>query len=257
MAKDKAKSKKRASGDEEFVVGSTLSKPSKPKKKLKDDGGSKPKKKKSKDRGPKKLGLADEETKKERSGKALEKLERSKERLAKTLGADSYKELTKRAPPGEREYLEEYVWMFHRVGRLIRKLEKQAMKSGQARDVYALNNMISQQREIIADIRTLADLSGQMNMIRENVLQPVISNIAQNLIDSYYHIRRLMVETCEPKQTEFALKQLQTIVQEQSKYLQMQYQTGCEQLDRVMAGPEEPAKGKKKKKKAKKDALEG
>lgn len=173
------------------------------------------------------------------------------------MHADSYKELTKRAPPGEREYLEEYVWMFHRVGRLIRKLEKQAMKSGQARDVYALNNMISQQREIIADIRTLADLSGQMNMIRENVLQPVISNIAQNLIDSYYHIRRLMVETCEPKQTEFALKQLQTIVQEQSKYLQMQYQTGCEQLDRVMAGPEEPAKGKKKKKKAKKDALEG
>lgn len=44
------------------------------------------------------------------------------------------------------------------------------MEKPNSRDVYALFTLYSQQREVIADIRTMSDLSEQANMLNELML---------------------------------------------------------------------------------------
>ena len=231
------KTKKKAKVvDEEVAIGpsSVSDKPRKKKKAPASDEA--PRKKKKKKRDPEVAGS---------------KLERRKAKLNEALQGLDMETIARNAKPGEREYLDEYVWMFNRIGRLIRATEKRALKSGHSRDIYALSTLISQQREIIADIRTLADMSGQMTMMKDMVLQPMTSALGQNLLDSYYQLRRLMIEVTKPDQTQFALQKLEEIVKDQSKFLQMQYGESSAQVDRVMSGEEIVPDGKPKKKKGK------
>ena len=242
MKSDKVKKKKRPV-DEEFVIG-----------RMPTSDSSSPKKKKKR---PVTEDEAPIKKKKKRSPDvASAKVERRKKRLNEALADLDLEALTKNARPGEREYIDEFVWMFNRIGRLIRATEKRALKSGQSKDIYALSTLISQQREIIADIRTLADLSGQILMVKDMVLQPFVGAVGQNLLDGYYQMRTLVTNTSKPDQTQFALKQLDKIVQEQGKFLQIQYHNGIGQIERVFSGeeivPEGEAPKKKKGKKKKK-----
>lgn len=185
--------------------------------------------------------------------RAKAKLEKRKAKLNAALEDIGIDKIRRSVRPGEREYLEEYVWMFNRIGRLIRATENRALKSGQSRDIYALSTLISQQREIIADIRTLADTSGQSDALKTAVLRPLVSDVAQNLLDSYYQLRRLIVETVKPKETQFALAKLEEIVKDMSKFLQVKYHEASEKSVRVLTGEEiaqsddKPKKRKKKK----------
>lgn len=185
---------------------------------------------------------------------ATSKLERRTDKLNSALREIDIEEIARNVHPGEREVLEEYVWLFNKVGRLIRRTEKRALKSGQSRDIYALSTLISQQREIIADIRTLSDMSGQIEMFKHQVLQPMSSSLAQNLLDSYYQLRRLIMEVVKPKETQFALGKLEAIVKEMSKFLQVQYQESSGRVDQLLSGEVDvvsAAPKKKKKRKAK------
>lgn len=275
MATDKvAKRKKKSSGDEVFVIGRSDLTPAKKKKRpVEDEAPVKkkkkrpvedgaPAKKKKKRSVPLELELADFGPKKRKSRKdrdkrtpemARKKFDIKKKKLDDALDDIDIEKLARNIKPGERDYLEEYVWMFNRVGRLIRAAEERAFTSGQAKDIYALNVLINQQREIIADIRTLTDMSGQMIMIRDMVLQPLSSALAQNLLDSYYQLRRLTSETSLPKETQFALGKLEEVTREMSKFIQIKYNESVDVLERVMSGQEiapsdEPQKKKKRKK---------
>lgn len=198
----------------------------------------------------------DTKTKKKKKKRTVEgatgRLERRTEKLNAALRTIDIEEIARNVHPGEREVLEEYVWMFNKIGRLIRRTEKRALKSGQSRDIYALSTLISQQREIIADIRTLSDMSGQIELFKNQVLQPMSSSLAQNMLDSYYQLRRLIMEVVKPKETQFALGKLEAIVKEMSKFLQLQYQESSVRVDHLLsgdidtAGPSAPKKKKKR-----------
>lgn len=201
---------------------------------------------------PTKTKLSKEELEAKRARKLKKKKSRLKEKTLELKNDISTLDLEKikaKVAPGEKDYLDEYIWMFEKTSRLIRHTEKRALKSGQSRDIYALSTLISQQREIIADIRTLADLTGQILLLKEQVLQPVIQAIGQNTIDVYYQTRKLLMETVKPKETKFALDKLEELLKEQSKFLQVQYQQGTSHISRVMGNTVETdiSKGKKKK----------
>lgn len=187
---------------------------------------------------------------------ATSKLARRTDKLNSALRDIDIEEIARNVHPGEREVLEEYVWLFNKVGRLIRMTEKRALKSGQSRDIYALSTLISQQREIIADIRTLSDMSGQIEMFKQQVLQPMTSRIAQSILDSYYQLRRLLMEVVNPKETQFALGKMEAIVKELSKFLQVQYHESSVRVDQLLSGEVEngPSAPKKKKKRKAKSA---
>jgi len=243
MKSDKVKKKRRPAEEEEFVIGRLPPSDSSSKKKKKrpvtDDSPPKKKKKKPKEDG-------------RNPSLALAKVERRKKRLKESLQGLDLEVVTQNAKPGEREYVDEFVWMFKRIGRLIRATEKRALKSGHSKDIYALSTLISQQREIIADIRTLADLSGQIQMVVEIVLRPMISAIGQNSLDCFYQQRALLANTVDAKKATFALDELGKITTEHGKFLQMQYAVAVAAVERVFSGEEIVPEGEKPKKKRKK-----
>lgn len=136
---------------------------------------------------------------------------------------------------GEKEFLEEYQYWFTRLQRLTRKKLKQVYANNMSsRDIYALNILVSQQRELIADIRSVTDMSEHASRLAQGMLQPMIQAIAQNMLDSFYIVRRMFVEHCAEEDTQRVLKKLDNLIGEQGKYLQEQYLQGAAQIDVVL-----------------------
>jgi hypothetical protein len=137
----------------------------------------------------------------------------------------------------EREHVREYVRMFKRLRSLAKKLERDCLEQSGGRGVYALCTVYSQQREVIADIRTLTDLSGQVQMLDEQVLQPFTRSVGQQVLNVYYQLRRLITETTEKKQTQFALDKLEEITKDLSSVLQSQYEESSVRVSDLLMGP--------------------
>ncbi len=149
--------------------------------------------------------------------------------------------------PDEHGFMKEYTLMLRLNARLIRKLRRQLLDDEKLnnRDIYSLSTLMSQQREVIADIRMISDLSGQVQLILELVLQPMLSNIGQVIVNSFYQQRRLIMETVKEKETQFALKKLDEITGEVSRAMQIYYEQGAAKVQEILVG-EEPTKKKRK-----------
>lgn len=189
----------------------------------------------------KKDDSASDDGKKKLSKKKPRTVESAKNKIAvlqQQLPANEQEllEMVPAASSQEKQQIDEYLHMFRRLSKLIRKAEKQCMKSGQSRDYYALCTLMSQQREVIADIRSVTDMSGQVDQLDTNVLQPMSRSIGQNMLDVFYMLRKLIIETSKPEETQFALSKLNEITTEQGKFLQMQYQDAVGKVGKIMLG---------------------
>jgi hypothetical protein len=168
---------------------------------------------------------------------SLEGAKRKKEKLQAAIATDlALIENLPAVNSQEKAQLDEYLHMFQQLAKLIRKSEKECMKSGNQRDYYALCTLMSQQREVIADIRSVSDMSGQVTQLDQNLLQPMTRSIGQNMLDGFYQIRKLIMESTRPEETQFALTKLNEITQEQGKFLQNQYATASEKIQQIMLG---------------------
>lgn len=153
---------------------------------------------------------------------------------------------TKVVAHNEQEYIQEYLFLYTRLKALVRKAEAKAMETGYTREYYALCTLISQQREVIADIRAIADLSGQVQLILDKALQPMMSEIGQVIVNSFYQYRKLITETSKENEVRFALKKLDEITNEISKALHSQYELTAHKINDLLVGvPEQPKKKKK------------
>lgn len=245
----KSDKKKKRLGDEEVTLGRSAKSgeviKKKKKKKRVDTDVDAPKKKK-------KNGEVDGRSDRTKD-RAQRKFDRRQAKLNEELDALDLEELARNVKPGERDYLTEFVWMFNSVGRLIRKTEARISESGNSRDVYALSTLISQQREIIADIRTLADDSDVANNIRRMILQPQHNALAQALLGVFYQMQALLGQTVHKDKAEFAQSKLEEVIRDFTLEMKNQYDRSSENLDRVAAGEtnlaqmDEPKKKKRKK----------
>lgn len=248
----KSDKKKKRLGDEELTLGRSEKSgevvKKKKKKKRVDRDDDAPRKEKKRKKNGEIDGRSDRSEERAKS-----KLERRKNRLNEELEALDLEELARNVKPGERDYLTEFVWMFNSVGRLIRKTEARITESGNSRDVYALSTLISQQREIIADIRTLADDSDIANNIRLMILQPQHNALAQALLNVFYQLQALIGQTVPKDKAEFAQSKLEEVVRDFTLEMKSQYDKASENVDRVASGEtnlsqaDEPKKKKRKK----------
>ncbi len=136
----------------------------------------------------------------------------------------------------EDEYLEEYLHIFKRLKVLIRIHEEKCRESKNARDVYALNVLYSQQREVIADIRAVTDMSHQVDQLVNDVLQPMTRSIGQNALNVFYQMRKLLTETTPPEKTQRALNELETLIMEQGKFIQQEYSVAEQKITTLLVG---------------------
>jgi hypothetical protein len=145
-------------------------------------------------------------------------------------------EIPKGRTPDERRMLEEYSRMLYMNSQLIKRMKKKLKENLNSKDIYALSTLMSQQREVIADIRSVSDMSGQVATLEANMLQPMVRSIGQNMLDSFYQLRKLIIETSKPNETQFALQKLDEITKEQGKFLHMQYGDAVGKISQIMMG---------------------
>lgn len=172
---------------------------------------------------------------------SVSKAKRKAERLGRDL--PTVEELEAEIPTGisnqEREHLDEYLHMYRSTSLLIRKSETHCLQEDtkpDSRDLYALCALYSQQREIIADIRSVSDMSGQVATMESTVIRPMISSIGQNILDCMFQVRKVILDSCRPDQVQNATYALELITKEQGKFMQGQYSLANEKVSNILLG---------------------
>ena len=146
----------------------------------------------------------------------------------------------------EAVFKEQYQQMLDYNSRLIKRMNNQLRENLTSRDIYALSTLMSQQREVIADLRTLVDMRSQAEMVQSQVLVPFSSDITQLITDIYYQLRKLITETSAPKHTQFSLRQLEDLVKQFGMGLQAGHNASKEKLFTILLGEQDHAPVKKK-----------
>lgn len=176
---------------------------------------------------------------KKRKPRSTDRAKARSERLSKSIEAD--KEVVEKAEilMGDKEYLDEYLYMYKSLRTLVRQAKRDAVNSPSGRNYYALCTLLSQQREVIADIRTMTDMTGQVDLLLKDVLQPFSQAMGQVLVNSFYQLRTLAKETTTPKETKFALDTIEVIIKEMTKALQHAYDVAATNTQNILIGPSE------------------
>lgn len=191
---------------------------------------------------PKKLGKAATDDGEKPHKSSVSKAERKARRMKDKMPSDQevLDAIPTLAPDSqEKKHLDEYLHMFHRLQKLIRKCEKQCLEPGKRadqRDLYALCTLYSQQREVIADIRSVSDMSSQVATMESTVVRPMISTIGQNVLDTMFQIKKIIMECSAPEKTQAALVLLERVTAEQGKFLQYQYGVANEKVSSILLG---------------------
>jgi len=155
--------------------------------------------------------------------------------------------LTKESTTSEQRFASEYRKMLKYNSLLITRLNEQLKGSLSSRDIYALSTLMSQQREVINDLRSVADLSQQVNMLYERSTNPFIGDVTQLVTDVYYQLRRLITETAKPKETQFALAQLDDLVKQLGMGIQTAHGVLRQSISDTLVGGQTPKPQKKAK----------
>lgn len=89
-------------------------------------------------------------------------------------------------PDSGDEFDNQYRSMFENAVDLASRLEEQMAEKVNSRDVYALNTLYSQIRELIADMRATKDIGQQIAEIEQLALNPYLKQIGQVILDLYF-----------------------------------------------------------------------
>lgn len=76
--------------------------------------------------------------------------------------------------------------------------ESKYRETGHERAAYAMNSLISQSRELIADIQASGNQQDLINNLLMKVIQPHISMLFQNSVDNYYYLKRMLESNIKP-----------------------------------------------------------
>lgn len=169
-----------------------------------------------------------------------QKLEQRRGRLASESSAlvrEANSLVAKPVMISEQRFKLEYSRMLKFNSRLISRLNKQLEGALTARDIYALSTLMSQQREVINDLRAIADMSQQVAMIGDQAINPFMSDMTQLVTDVYYQLRKLTMETSKPKETQFALTQLDELVKQMGIGMQTGHGVLRQSIEGILLSP--------------------
>lgn len=85
----------------------------------------------------------------------------------------------------EIQQVKEYGQMFNTLSRMARIAEEKYLDTNQSKDMYAALKAYAEMREIIADMRAMADFSQYSDQIKKEMLEPLAQSSAAALIE--YH----------------------------------------------------------------------
>lgn len=156
----------------------------------------------------------------------------SSKKLAKAQAAiEEYNEL----PPPVDEFDAVIRAKFEAQVDLAARLEEQMEDRIYARDVYALNTVYNQIREMIADLRASRDVSAQVDEIQSVVILPYHRSVGQALSDVFYHtegaIRKFVRD---PDLQQEIIKKLKNVIHESAVELQGEFSLATERVRKAL-----------------------
>lgn len=182
-----------------------------------------------------------------RKKKRLEDKRAHLQKESRNLERDAAKVENVPALNSEASFKAEYARMLRYNSKLIRRMNQQLEGSLSSRDIYALSTLMSQQREVINDLRAIADLSQQVNLIYDQSVNPFMSDLTQLITDVYYQLRKLIMETSKPKESSFALSQLDELIKQIGLGMQTSHGVLRQSIERILVGePRDTVKTKKR-----------
>lgn len=138
-------------------------------------------------------------------------------------------------PPPVDEYDREYRRMFENSVGLAQRLEEQMEERIYNRDVYALNTIYSQIREIIADLRATRDISAQIAELENVVIAPYHKVVGQALSEVLFHVEGSITKHVKDRDIQAEIvKKLKDTIYETAMTLQQEYGKAIERAGKVL-----------------------
>lgn len=149
--------------------------------------------------------------------------------------------------PTEQDNLAQYKKMFLRSARIARRLERQMLlpdEDGKIRpivrnDVLSLSTMYSQMREIIADLRTLTDMTAQVDMICSGPIKGFKASCGQLLMNFYYQQSQLLKDNLPKDKVQPCLATLQKLSEDIGAGLDAYEAQANEKVAQLLLAPSE------------------
>lgn len=139
-------------------------------------------------------------------------------------------------PDSGDEFDYQYRSMFENAVDLASRLEQQMSEKVNSRDIYALNTLYSQIRELIADMRATRDIGQQISEIEMSVLNPYTKQIGQFVLDLFFSMQSNITSGVKQRDVrEDLIKKLGDTAAEAGLRIQAEHATMLDKLRKVMA----------------------
>lgn len=127
-----------------------------------------------------------------------------------------------------------YHVMFRKLRKIMRATENRVVDSEKAADIYALMALYNQMREVIADLRSMIDLSQNTQRIIDQVLYPLTRDISNNYVDSIYKTMKSLRMHVDGDKFAELRTELEKVMGEHGKYIQAAYEKSSQRLSDLL-----------------------
>jgi nucleotide-binding universal stress UspA family protein len=138
-------------------------------------------------------------------------------------------------PESGDEFDNQYRAMFENAVDLAQRLEQQMAERVNSRDVYALNTLYSQIRELIADMRSTRDVTQIVSELQRRACDPFVKLMGQVIIDMFFAMQSNISALVKNNDIrEELIKKLQNLAADQGARVQDEYGKMLDQVRNVL-----------------------
>ena len=132
-------------------------------------------------------------------------------------------------------WMNTYEVMFKKLKRIMTNVENKVLNSDSgSNDIYALMALYNQMREVIADIRSMMDLTQNTQRIIDQILYPLVRDISNNYVDAIFMINKNLRANVESNKYIELKAGTDECLKEHAKYIQAAYEKSSEKLAKLL-----------------------
>lgn len=135
----------------------------------------------------------------------------------------------------DNDQFQEYLTMFNQCAYMARKIEERFKDRTSPRDVYPLMKLYEQQREIIADLRAIRDVTELGSVIDTEVLSPMVESIAASFIGLHQAVLAWNNANLDTNQIANAKVHFDHLLRKHAKDIQQSYQASSEKMMQIFS----------------------
>ena len=120
--------------------------------------------------------------------------------------------------------------------KLIPIAEKAYLKDKQDRQAYVLNALISQGRELAADLAASGDRAALVNTVATEILEPAFKGLLQDLLNEIIQTKALLAGKIKPQHESTATQILDDLVRAMAQHMSKTYTTTASSIGNTIIG---------------------